>query len=92
MVDLALITAETIMVKRGGQDVPCVVLIGRDPDGSKKMFRTKFDPYCYINEEDYTEVKGDYLNFESYCKAGPTFVRGLNKKALTKLEFPTSKF
>jgi len=93
MVDLALITAETVMVKKGDIHVPCVVLIGRDKEDNKLSFRMEFKPYCYIDEADFTELQATKeFNFKRYCGQVPTFVRGLNKKALSKLEFPTSRW
>jgi len=84
---LALITAEAITVNKDGQTIPCVVLIGRDEQGKKRTWRTPYWPYMYIKESDFIKVKDDKeLNLDKYVKEYlGTFIRSLNKKALTKL-------
>lgn len=84
---LSLITAEAITVNKDGQTIPCIVLIGRDEQGKKKSWRTPYWPYMYIKESDFIKIKDDKeLNLDKYVKEYlGTFIRSLNKKALTKL-------
>jgi len=84
---LALVTAESIKIQKDGYSIPCVVLIGRDEQGIKRSWRTPFWPYLYVLESSFIRLVDDpYFNLEQYVKEHlGTFVRSLNKKALTKL-------
>lgn len=88
MKKLSLITAESTTVKQDTNEYPCVVLIGRDSKGKKYKYRTKFYPYCYIHEEDYTKLLDEGFNFDKYIReAIGTNKRTITKRALTKLYF-----
>jgi DNA polymerase I len=85
---LSLVTAESVMVSKGQDEkVPTVVLIGRDEEKKKRMWRTVFWPYCYILEEDYMGLKPTlYSPFGTYIKESEgTKTRSLGHRALTKL-------
>jgi len=84
---LALVTAESIKIQKDGYSIPCVVLIGRDEQGIKRSWRTPFWPYLYILESSFIRLVDDpHFNLNQYVKEHlGTFVRSLNKKALTKL-------
>jgi len=93
MVKMAIVTAETTKVAKNGQNVPCVVLIGRDEKGKRRMWRTPFWPYCYIKESDYLRIKdAEELNSKQYVRSiSGSSSRSLSKLALTKLEFYDSQ-
>jgi len=95
MTKIGIITAETLMAKdKKGQEIPAVVLIGRDADGNKKIWRNRYYPYIYITEEDYKFIKDlDEYSLTKYLKdVEGVKARTLTKKALTKITLKDSKY
>jgi DNA polymerase elongation subunit (family B) len=81
---LAITTAESSIVEKQGQRIPCVVLIGRGEKGEYLKYRIPFYPYLYLLEEDW--MKLEQVNLSKYIKeALGTKLRSLNKRILTKL-------
>jgi DNA polymerase elongation subunit (family B) len=90
---MALVTAESTMVSKDGQMIPCVVLIGRDKEGKRLKWRTSFYPFCFLREEDFIRLSGDQsFHLKSVMRDYEgTSGRSLGKRVMTKVYFNTSK-
>jgi len=87
---MAITTAESSIVRKEEQRIPCVVLIGRGENGEYLKYRIPFYPYLYLLENDWLKLEG--VNLKKYVKeALGVKTRSINKRILTKLVLYDSK-
>ena len=55
---MAITTAESSIVRKEEQEIPCVVLIGRGENGEYLKYRIPFYPYLYLLENDWLKLEG----------------------------------
>ena len=83
---LSVICSESSIVEIKGQCYPCVVLIGRDEQLKRVMWRTKYFPHFYLQESDYIKIRSTPVYRSWHVqKVEGTQCRNLSKRVLTKV-------
>ena len=89
MTKLSVITAELIM----NNNVPQIVLIGRDDTGKKRMYKSTFYPYFYMEEQDYLRYSKEIGMFNKcIIDTEGSYLRTLDRQILTKITVKDPKF
>lgn len=83
---LAIFLSEYFLAGSRDDPRPCIVLLGRDETGKKRKYRVPYDPYLYVEEWTFKELKEE-IDLKRYVKEiEPVWERSLGRRALMRFK------